>query len=80
MKEETGKGSKDEMSAHNDLDSKNDAAKVNGKTRQKKQELDATESELGNTDIQVEQLEVMSAENFDWKRDTPSNSEKFDWK
>ena len=55
------------MYTYNDLDSKNEAAKVNGKTKQKKQGLDATESELGNTDIQVEQLEVMSAENFDWK-------------
>ena len=50
------------MYTHYDLDSKNDAAKVNGKTRQKKQELDATESELGNTDIQVEQLKVMRNE------------------
>ena len=68
------------MYTNNDLYSKTDAAKVNGTTKQKKQGLDATESELDNTDIQVEQLEVMSAENFDWKRDTSSKSAKFDSK
>lgn len=55
MKEEDqGKGSKDEKDEHNDLDTKNDAAKEDGKDEHEKDGLDAT-SEPSGEDKRKEQ-------------------------
>ncbi|XP_001976018.3 midasin [Drosophila erecta] len=45
--EDQGKGSKDEKDAHNDLDTKNDAAKEDGKDEHEKDGLDATNEPSG---------------------------------
>ncbi|KAH8321594.1 hypothetical protein KR074_009789 [Drosophila pseudoananassae] len=45
--EDQGKGSKDEKDAHNDLDTKNDAAKEDGKDEHDKEGLDATNEPSG---------------------------------
>ncbi|KAH8280488.1 hypothetical protein KR018_008600 [Drosophila ironensis] len=45
--EDQGKGSKDEKDAHNDLDTKNDAAKEDGKEEHEKDGLDATNEPSG---------------------------------
>ncbi|ALC40740.1 CG13185 [Drosophila busckii] len=55
--EDQGKGSKDEKDDHNDLDTKNDAAKEDGKDEHEKDGLDATNEQSNDKDKRKEQAQ-----------------------